>query len=126
MKVVGIGVDLLQLSRIEGLVARRGFLRFAKRILSQHEQEALACLHQKHRQISFLASRFAAKEALFKATSSYRRLRWDEVSIFKAEDGKPVVKMTDETIHAHISLSHDGGFLVAFAQVYLQHSREPA
>lgn len=115
MKIIGIGVDLLAISRISDLVARRGVVSFAKRILSDHE---LGLLKSCHDPVNFLQTRFAVKEALFKATSSYKHLRWDEVSIVKEANGKPnVIFHKEPELHAETSISHDQGFLVAMALV---------
>lgn len=116
MKIVGIGVDLLALNRIEGLIKRRGIDPFARRILSEREKSMLSRTEDK---VSFLQSRWAFKEALYKAASAERRLKWSEVSVIRRKDGCPfVVFEWDSTLSAHVSLSHDQGFLVATAIVF--------
>ena len=60
--IIGLGTDIVELERIEKAAARFGE-RFAARILHPEELE----LWRKTPQTTFLAGRFAAKEALVKA-----------------------------------------------------------
>jgi holo-[acyl-carrier protein] synthase len=63
MRVMGLGTDIVEISRIEALSLRYGH-RLAQRLLSQHEWN----YYQQCRQpIRFLAKRFAVKEAAAKA-----------------------------------------------------------
>ncbi len=61
--IVGIGNDLVQVSRIKAIVKRQGH-RFAQRILTEEE---LGTLKNHRYPEKFLAKRFAAKEAAAKA-----------------------------------------------------------
>lgn len=116
MQVIGIGVDLVHLSRITDLVGRRGAYSLARRILSKKESELFDLAED---QLGFLQSRFAVKEALFKATSSFKHLKWSEVSLIKGSNGRPFVEFLEEPeLAAQVSISHDGGFLVAMAMVF--------
>lgn len=101
MKIIGIGVDLLALDRIKGLVGRRGIEPFARRILSERERDLLTQTEDK---LDFLQSRWAVKEALFKAASAERRLLWSEVSVVKRNDGRPVVLFEqDSMLSSHVT-----------------------
>lgn len=60
----GTGIDIVELDRIEKLHSRQE--AFSKRILTPKEQAHFSTLSA-HRQIEFLAGRFAAKEAFSKA-----------------------------------------------------------
>ncbi|WP_213990011.1 holo-ACP synthase [Sodalis sp. dw_96] len=63
MPILGIGTDIVEIERIEAVVARSGD-RFARRILSEAEWAQ----YLRHKQpIRFLAKRFAVKEAAAKA-----------------------------------------------------------
>lgn len=116
MKIIGIGVDLLALDRIHGLIRRRGLEPFARRILSDRENKIFIKTDDK---ISFLQSRWAIKEALFKAASVERRLQWSEVSMIKRVDGGPAIIFEgDSSLSSQVSLSHEQGFLVATAIVF--------
>lgn len=62
MAIVGIGTDIVEISRIEAVIGRSGD-RFAKRILSDAEWD----VYRQHKQpVRFLAKRFAVKEAASK------------------------------------------------------------
>jgi len=118
MQIIGIGIDLIRLSRITDEVARRGANAFARKILSKKESEMFSLTED---QLGFLQSRFAVKEALFKATSAFKRLKWSEVSLLKDNQGKPFVEFLEEPeLSAQVSISHDGGVLVAMAMVFKQ------
>ena len=62
--ILGLGIDLVEISRIRQAVQRHGE-RFAWKIL--HPDELLALPEAEEARAVFLASRFAAKEAAVKA-----------------------------------------------------------
>jgi holo-[acyl-carrier protein] synthase len=109
--IVGIGVDLVDISRFEDKVATTP--KLLDRIFSAAESDA---------PVKTLAGRFAAKEALIKAMGGSNGISWQEVEISKNDDGKPVIQTvgkTSETLKAagvtnlHLSISHDAGMAVA-------------
>ncbi|KAJ1979997.1 hypothetical protein H4R33_005580 [Dimargaris cristalligena] len=67
----------------------------------------------------FLASRWAVKEAAYKALYPQRKLTWKEVALVKSTGSpKPYLKIEraqecDGAGHSHVSLSHDGDWVVA-------------
>ena len=114
--IVGIGTDIVQVSRINLLLARYGKARFMKRIFTREEIEAsLNCLSASFE--DHLAGRFAAKEAVFKSLSSIKRLGWRDFSILPSVSGLKVIlpKTQLENINVHVSISHDGGYALAHA-----------
>ena len=66
--IYGIGVDLIEIARIEAACARFGD-RFARRILTERELDRWNARRARSetRGIAYLATRFAAKEAISKA-----------------------------------------------------------
>ncbi|MBU6191404.1 MAG: holo-ACP synthase, partial [Betaproteobacteria bacterium] len=68
--IAGLGIDIVQTSRIREVFARYG-LKFARRILAEGE---LARFANSRAPVSFLAMRFAAKEATSKALGTGFRL----------------------------------------------------
>lgn len=66
--IVGIGTDLIEIERIEAACARHGE-RFAQRILGPAEWRRYGERRSRsaRRGLAFLATRFAAKEAISKA-----------------------------------------------------------
>jgi holo-[acyl-carrier protein] synthase len=87
--VLGIGIDIIEVSRIEASHQKFGE-RFLNRILLPSEIEY--CLS--HRVPGpFLAARFAAKEAISKAfgTGIGSKLGWLDMEISKRPSGEPFV-----------------------------------
>ncbi|KAJ2487381.1 hypothetical protein IWW37_005277 [Coemansia sp. RSA 2050] len=117
--IVGIGVDILCVSRIEAIVRRgsRFTGRFARRILSDREISyfgSTVSLQDEAAQAKYLATRWCLKEAVYKAAYPYQILRWSDVTVIKTGP-KPTMDVRWgprlESAQAHISLSHDGGML---------------
>ncbi|RUS22898.1 4'-phosphopantetheinyl transferase [Jimgerdemannia flammicorona] len=131
--IVGIGVDILHLPRLRALVSRRpnsGEL-LARRILSPGEVAEFRDVVDSgdggaSKVIMYLASRWVAKEAAFKALYPRHRLTWKEVTMVKLEAGKPYLLIDDAAklgiTGAHVSISHDGEY--AIAQVLLEGREE--
>lgn len=119
--IFGIGTDIVTVARIEAAIARHG-AAFAERILSAQElPEYSAHAHPAR----FLSKRFAAKEALAKATGQGLRhpVSLQRISITHDELGKPAFLFDAElsaylqqlglTRH-HLSLSDERDMVVAF------------
>ncbi|MFZ5448244.1 MAG: holo-ACP synthase [Thermodesulfobacteriota bacterium] len=86
--IYGIGVDLVQVARIERVLARYGD-RFLSRVFTERE---VAYCRGKAWAASALAMRFAAKEAFSKALGVGLRkdgIRWREVEVIPNPMGKP-------------------------------------
>ena len=114
--IKGIGIDLIEISRIRKLLERQG--KFPKRILTLAEMDTYLSLPEK-RKAEFLAGRFAAKEAFSKAlrTGIGKRLSFHEVEIGKETNGKPYFKKP-HGVRAHLSITHTREF--AAAQVIIE------
>lgn len=120
--IFGVGTDLVELRRVERLWQLYGE-RFARRILMPEELELFASTRQP---IRFLAMRFAAKEAVVKALGTgFRYGMWvrDTGSVPDAR-GRPLVLFSERgravceelgVNRAHVSLSDEGGMVLAFA-----------
>ncbi len=61
--IKGIGIDATELERVAKIIERRP--HFVERILTPAEQTLFAS-HSPHRQVEFLAGRYACKEAFLK------------------------------------------------------------
>lgn len=99
--IVGIGVDILKISRIK--------LEHAKRILSIEEFEVFNNFKLKTRQIEYLAGRFSVKEAIIKALgkTSYK-IGMRDIAILNDKEGMPFIKKPFfEDLKIFISLSHE-------------------
>jgi len=66
--IYGIGTDIIDIRRIQATLARRGE-RFAEKVLGEHELAVYRARSARvpQRGISYLATRFSAKEAFSKA-----------------------------------------------------------
>jgi holo-[acyl-carrier protein] synthase len=85
--IVGSGIDLVEVARIQYAVERYGG-RFLDRIFTPAEQEY--CLRKRSAAESF-AARFAAKEAGAKAlgTGIQRGVTWLQIEVVRDSSGKP-------------------------------------
>jgi holo-[acyl-carrier protein] synthase len=94
--IYGVGTDICDLRRIATSLARRGD-RFAERVLGPHEIEVFRARRAKveARGISYLATRFSAKEAFSKAigTGMHMPMTWRACEIVKAPSGKPQIRL---------------------------------
>ncbi len=103
------GTDIVSVKRIEKAYLKFG-KRFAKRILTESEMKEFEIRKDK---ISFLASRFAAKEAIYKAYS-ISPFSWQRMEIIK-KGAKPLVKIDGKIIkEISLSISHEKDFAIAF------------
>ena len=123
--IVGIGVDIVDVARVERLLAQYGD-RFADRVLAPTERDAYKASGRPH---WFLANRFAAKEALSKALGTGLRypVTLHAISISSDDVGKPAFAfhgplpayLAGRSIGGHhLSLSHEKG--LACAMVVLE------
>jgi holo-[acyl-carrier protein] synthase len=123
--IVGIGIDVVEISRIEETIARFGD-RFLRRVFTP--AEIAYCQRAAHPAERF-AARFAAKEAALKALGTGKRggIRWHDVEIVPSPSGQPRIELharAHERLRAlggrraHVSLSH--GRDLAVAQVILE------
>ena len=108
-----IGVDIIEISRVSRAIARWQDT-FLNRIYTPAELEA-------NHNVSSLATRFAAKEAVMKALGTgHRGLGWKDIEILNNGDGSPSVRLHGP---AHMKSSELG---LARFEVSLSHSRKYA
>jgi holo-[acyl-carrier protein] synthase len=115
---IGLGTDLLKVSRVGAVYSRFG-VKFARKILAEAEFECFEGIANPRRRLEFLAGRFAAKEAIFKASSLPENpLTWSRVSLLRSEKGsaKPIVYIDcNKRTDLQLSLSHDDEHVFAVA-----------
>jgi holo-[acyl-carrier protein] synthase len=119
--IYGIGADIVEVPRVERLLARYGE-RFARRVLSPDEWDGF------ERSVArnlYLAGRFAAKEAFAKALGTGLRypVSLTSISVTNNPLGKPVLSL-DDAVQAlleargvgsyHVTLSHERSLACAF------------
>ncbi len=108
-----VGVDIVSIERIRSILLSSKRNRFLSKIFSQKEiKDSIS----KSSEAQFFAGRFAAKEAVKKATSSKSStsLRsFKSIEIVNHKSGKPIVK-TSNCQSIELSISHDGNYAIAF------------
>lgn len=120
MSVAGIGVDLVEVARIEHSIERFGE-RFLHRVFTEGEIDY--CKSMPHPARHF-AARFAAKEAVSKAfgTGIGKSLRWKDIDIRRKSTGEPFLVLSgraqelaaERSLRASfVSLSHTDHHAVA-------------
>ena len=126
--IYGVGTDICDVRRIAATLARRGD-RFAERVLGPHELEVFRARRAKveSRGISYLATRFSAKEAFSKAIGMGRRMpmTWRACEVVKAPSGKPQIRLHGELaawfeanrLRAHLSLTDETDYAASFVVV---------
>lgn len=118
--IVGIGLDLVEIERIQALHERQP--SFSKRVLTSEELAHFITLSEK-RKIEFLAGRFSAKEALSKAKGCGigESLSFQDIHILNDEKGKPFIISEKIKEKIHLSITHTTKY--AAAQVILEDER---
>jgi holo-[acyl-carrier protein] synthase len=110
----GIGIDLLEIDRLERALARHP--RLAERVFTDAEREYAAA---RARPARHLAARFAAKEAVVKALGLPGPLGLGEIEVIAGEP--PTVRLSGRAAKAaageriEVSLTHSRDFAAAVA-----------
>lgn len=118
--IVGVGVDIAETKRFENLYSRYGE-RIARRILTESEQVEFG---RRNNPASYLATRFAAKEAAAKAlgTGFGRGVGYKSIEIKNNNQGKPMLKFINSALelarqkqveNVFVSLSDEKHYVVA-------------
>ncbi len=105
MAIVGLGTDIVEISRIEQSLQRSP--RLVQRVLNAAEQQ----IYQQHAQPArYFAKRFAAKEAAAKAlgTGIGRGISFQHFAISNDDFGRPVLTLTDaaQAMAAQLGINH--------------------
>lgn len=110
--IVGVGIDVVDIARLDRALARTP--RLALRLFTDAEQST--------RRPGSLAARFAAKEATAKALGAPGGLRWRDAEVVSDDAGRPHLVLHGGVAEEaaaqgirtwHLSLSHDGGVATA-------------
>jgi holo-[acyl-carrier protein] synthase len=126
--IVGSGIDLAEIGRIQKSVDRYGG-RFLDRVYTAAEQAY--CLKKRNSAESF-AARFAAKEAGAKAlgTGISHGVSWLEIEVVREPSGRPTIQFHGRAaqiaaslcvVHAALSITHTAD--LAMASVVLEDGR---
>jgi holo-[acyl-carrier protein] synthase len=122
MAIVGLGLDLAQISRFETAHARRGE-RLLARLFTAGERAY--CERRKDRMSSY-CGRFAVKEAVMKVlgTGWARGVRWVDIEVVRQPGSAPqcvlhgatrAIALQKGIARIHVTITHDAGIAAAVA-----------
>jgi holo-[acyl-carrier protein] synthase len=126
--IYGVGTDICDVRRIAATFERRGE-RFAEKVLGPHEIEVFRqrLAKVRSRGISYLATRFSAKEAFSKAIGMGMRMpmTWRDCEVVKAPSGKPQIRLHGalaawfeaQGLSAHVSVTDETDYAASFVVV---------
>lgn len=109
--IVGLGIDLAEISRFDALLARWGE-RLERKLFTEGER---AACHGRGRPAQHFAARFAAKEAALKALGVPSGLAWHELEVVSSATGAPALRLSGAAEAAarrlgatrvHLTLTH--------------------
>jgi holo-[acyl-carrier protein] synthase len=119
VEIVGLGVDICEIARMERALARHPTMR--QRVFTPEE---IAYCDAKARPAESFAGRFAAREAVIKALGGYRGKRWQDISVVRHASGAPTIALTGQAkqradalgiTRVLITFTHERTNAVAFA-----------
>lgn len=131
MRILGIGTDITEISRIEQMSEKHKD-HFLERVYTETE---LAYSRTGKQSGEHLAGRWAAKEAVLKAfgTGWTSGITWKDIEVRNEISGKPSIHLSGgaKTIadslgadNVLISISHSGNTAIAFAILVQEESHE--
>eukprot|EP00347_Sterkiella_histriomuscorum_P021998 403332038 len=135
-KILGVGTDIVEVSRMTNIIQKPSVNRFLQKVLNQveiaefNEKDDIALKSQ------YLASRWALKEAIVKA-SGKTSIFYPGIYLQKEQGLKPKVMIEGELNHRllyeelkvqniHSSISHEDKFAVAFVILETEEVLKPA
>ena len=116
--IIGIGVDLCSISRIERAI---GSQHFRREIF--HRDEISYCESKGKKRAESYAASFAAREAFSKASGIHlgRVMFGKNFALIRDKDGKPEIKLSGDLIiedaDVFVSISHEDGFACAMVVI---------
>ncbi len=106
--IKGIGTDIVSKERIAATNVELKFLN--------DDEKALLDTYQGEDRINFISGRWAAKEAIIKASN--KEIRYSQISILKSESGAPIVLIDGNNRNdIMVSISHEKDYTVAFSVI---------
>lgn len=131
--IVGVGLDVVELERMERILSQAHGARFLQRVLTDRERAGWTGLSARRR-LEYAAGRFAAKEAVVKALGCGigAAVGFLDIEIVANGDGKPECRlspsgwsrlgMRDDLHRIHVAITHERRLAAASAIVeQLQH-----
>ena len=125
MTILGIGCDIVNIIRISYVYEKYGD-KFLHKILTSYEASICCLIKDERERYSYLAKRFAAKEAYAKAmgTGISEGLAFTDIEIRNDNHGRPYIVLVEnsaslqrESIDIHLSLSDDYPTAIAYVVI---------
>lgn len=124
MELIGVGIDLVDIARVERMMDRLGE-RVLRRFLTPRER---AYVEARARPSMHLAARIAAKEAAYKALQALpgaRAVSWHDLEVERETEGRPYLVLAGRArelaerhrLRFELSLSHSDATAGAVAVV---------
>jgi len=119
VEILGLGVDICEIARMERALARHPTMR--ERVFTPEE---IAYCDRKARPAESYAGRFAAREATIKALGGYRGKRWQDIRVGRHPSGAPSIVLEGNAkrradglgvTQVLITFTHERTSAVAFA-----------
>jgi holo-[acyl-carrier protein] synthase len=116
--ILGLGLDVVHIARIERVLGSAHGARFVERTFTPGER---AFCEARRDRATHYAARFAAKEAASKALGVPEGIGFHDVEVVR-DDGAPRLRLSGVAERAaaaagasrlHVTLTHDGGVAVA-------------
>ncbi len=126
--IYGIGTDICDIRRIRASLDRHGE-RFAQRVLAEGELAVWRARSARwpDRGVSYLATRFSAKEAFSKAVGLGMRMpmTWRHCEVINLPSGKPAIRLHGalktwfeaKGLQAHITVTDEVDYAASFCVV---------
>ena len=126
--IYGIGTDICDIRRLRATLERRGD-RFAEKVLGEREIEVYRARRARveARGISYLATRFSAKEAFSKAIGLgiHMPMTWRACEILNLPSGQPVIRLSgaladwfaERGLSAHVTVTDETDYAASFVVV---------
>ena len=126
--IYGIGTDICDIRRLRATLERRGD-RFAEKVLGEREIEVYRARRARveARGISYLATRFSAKEAFSKAIGLgiHMPMTWRSCEILNLPSGQPVIRLNgalaawfaERGLSAHVTVTDETDYAASFVVV---------
>ena len=125
--VIGLGIDIIEISRIKKSVEKYGD-RFLNKVFTSEE---IKYCNSKYNKYQHYAARFAAKEAVYKALASGWKegLRWKDIEILNDSQGMPSINSSGKLqsfinngTQLKISISHSENYVTSVAIIFKANS----
>lgn len=126
--IIGVGLDVVELERVERILKQPSAGRFARKVLTDSEWERWRELSGR-RSVEFIAGRFAAKEAVVKALGCGigEAAGFQDIEILPDAAGRPCCALSGsawqrlglaaDSHRIHVAITHDRNLAASTAVV---------